>query len=480
MSLRRNGWRASLSDFNNNQNHDKEQDGSTHIRYCAICHRSEQDAGRLVDMPGGLSICPSCMQHMVDAASSVDYQQFMDQISKGMMPDVSDLMSLLDGIPGQSRDNGTAPVNNPVSVNTYPTGGNPGPFVFPGLRKIQINPRLNPVYCFSNLVTGECNKMGITAGESISSAPGNTPFNPLFLFGAPGLGKTHLSQAIGIAIKEKYPDLVVLYVTGNEFKTQYMDAVNVKNKLTDFLAFYMKIDVLIVDDIQDLMGQGSQNAFFNVFNHLHENGKQLIFTSDRAPADLQNFEERLLSRLKWGLSVELQRPSYATRLEMLKARSFREGVTVSEDVLVYLATRIKSNFRELEGALISLIAHATLVHKEMTVELAEMITGKIIGEDKSEISIGKVQKTVCEYFNITKETLLSKSRKRQIVQARQIAMFMSRSLVGCSLSTIGAELGGKDHATVLHACNTVSDLMTTDKLFKQYVTDIEKMLVPAR
>lgn len=375
---------------------------------------------------------------------------------------------------------GTAPVNNPVSVNTYPTGGNPGPFVFPGLRKIQINPRLNPVYCFSNLVTGECNKMGITAGESISSAPGKTPFNPLFLFGAPGLGKTHLSQAIGIAIKEKYPDLVVLYVTGNEFKTQYMDAVNVKNKLTDFLAFYMKIDVLIVDDIQDLMGQGSQNAFFNVFNHLHENGKQLIFTSDRAPADLQNFEERLLSRLKWGLSVELQRPSYATRLEMLKARSFREGVTVSEDVLVYLATRIKSNFRELEGALISLIAHATLVHKEMTVELAEMITGKIIGEDKSEISIGKVQKTVCEYFNITKETLLSKSRKRQIVQARQIAMFMSRSLVGCSLSMIGAELGGKDHATVLHACNTVSDLMTTDKLFKQYVTDIEKMLVPAR
>ena len=259
---------------------------------------------------------------------------------------------------------------------------------------------------------------------------------------------------------------MVLYVTGNEFKTQYMDAVNVKNKLTDFLAFYMKIDVLIVDDIQDLMGQGSQNAFFNVFNHLHENGKQLIFTSDRAPADLQNFEERLLSRLKWGLSVELQRPSYATRLEMLKARSFREGVTVSEDVLVYLATRIKSNFRELEGALISLIAHATLVHKEMTVELAEMITGKIIGEDKSEISIGKVQKTVCEYFNITKETLLSKSRKRQIVQARQIAMFMSRSLVGCSLSTIGAELGGKDHATVLHACNTVSDLMTTIQFLK--------------
>ena len=372
----------------------------------------------------------------------------------------------------------SAPVNKPISVNAYPAGVNPGPFVFPGLRKIQVNPRLNPIYCFGNLVTGECNKMGITAGESISSAPGNTPFNPLFLFGGPGLGKTHLSQAIGIAIKEKYPDQVVLYVTGNEFKTQYMDATNVKNNLTDFLAFYMKIDVLIVDDIQDLMGRGSQNALFNVFNHLHENGKQLIFTSDRAPADLQNFEERLLSRLKWGLSVELQRPSYATRLEMLKARSFREGVTVSEEVLVYLATRIKSNFRELEGALISLIAHATLIHKEMTVELAERITGKIVGEDKNEVTIGKVQKTVCEYFNIPKEILISKTRKRQIVQARQIAMYMSRTLVGCSLSTIGSELGGKDHATVLHACNTVSDLMSTDKVFKQYVTDIEKMLAP--
>ena len=373
---------------------------------------------------------------------------------------------------------GNAPVNRSIQVSTA-HAGTPGAFVYPGLQKVTINPRLNPVYCFANLIEGECNRMGVTAGTSISDAPGKTPFNPLFIFGGPGLGKTHIAQAIGLKIKEQFPEKVVLYVTGNEFKTQYMDAVGVRNKLTDFLAYYMKIEVLIVDDIQDLLGQGSQAAFFNIFNHLHQNGKQLIFTSDRAPVDLQNFEERLLSRFKWGLSVELRKPDYATRLAMLKARCFREGVVISDKVLEFLASRIKSNFRELEGALISLIAHATLTHQEDSVELAESVTQTIVGEQQSEVTIDKVQDAVCEYFNITRDVLKSPSRKRQIVQARQIAMFLSRNLISnCSLSTIGAQIGGKDHATVLHACSTVSDLMSTDRVFKQYVSDIEKMLSP--
>jgi chromosomal replication initiator protein len=257
-----------------------------------------------------------------------------------------------------------------------------------------------------------------------------------------------------------------------------MDAV-VKNKLTDFFAFYNKMDVLIVDDIQDLNGPGAQNAFFNIFNHLHQSGKQLIFTSDRAPADLQNFEVRLLSRLKWGLSVELQKPDFSTRLEMLKARAFREGVKLSDEVLHFLATRIKSNFRELEGALISLIANATLAHKEITVELAEKITEKIVGEQQNDVTIDKVQKVVCDYFNITRDELLSKTRKRQIVQARQIAMYMSRTLINCSLSTIGAEIGGKDHATVLHACKTVANLADTDKQFKVELEEIDNSLQSA-
>lgn len=371
------------------------------------------------------------------------------------------------------------PENKPVSVNTYQPSANPGPFVFPGIQKVRINPRLNPVYSFGNLVKGECNKMGVNAGMTISERPGQTPFNPLFIFGGPGLGKTHIAQAIGLKIHERFPDLVTLYVTGNEFKTQYINAVNVQNKLADFMAFYMRIDVLIVDDIQELVGPASQNAFFNIFNHLHMAGKQLVFTSDRSPADLVNFEERLLTRFKWGLSVELGKPDYETRLAMLKARAFRDGMNVGDDVLEFLASRVRSNFRELEGALISLMANATCGHEEITKELAEKVIGYIVGEEPDELTMDKVQEVVCDYFNITRETLLSKSRKRQIVQARQIAMYMSRNHISnCSLSTIGTELGGKDHATVLHACATVSDLMSTDKLFKQYVSDIERILVP--
>ena len=270
----------------------------------------------------------------------------------------------------------------------------------------------------------------------------------------------------------------MLYVTGNEFKTQYMTALTKHNNLPEFMAYYMRIDVLIVDDIQDLLGQGTQNAFFNVFNHLRQNSKQLIFTSDRSPVELQNFEERLLSRFKWGLSVSLGRPDYQTRLKALELRSKREGVDIPTPVLEFIASRVKNNFRELEGTLVSLIAYASVEKGKSLMDLARSITENVVGQTKSEVTIDKVQENVCEYFNISRDDLLSKSRKRQIVQARQIAMYLCRNLISnCSLSTIGSEIGGKDHATVLHACMTVSDLMSTDKTFKKYVSDIETSLV---
>lgn len=352
------------------------------------------------------------------------------------------------------------------------------PFVIPGLQKLRINPQLNPTYCFENMVEGECNKLGLTAGKSIARNPGKTAFNPIFLYGASGMGKTHLAQAIGIAIKNAHPELVVLYVPANRFKTQYMDAVNVKNKLTDFLHFYMKIDVLIVDDIQEFADkQGTQNAFFQIFNHLHQNGKQLIFTSDRAPVDLQRFEQRLLTRLKWGLSAELQAPDFNTRYHMLKQRSFREGVEIPDDVVRYLAQRITTNFRELEGALISLVANSTMAKRAITVELASKVVDNIVGKGACEVTVDRVSEVVCSYFNISKAAIEAKSRKRDVAQARQIAMYLSRTLTNSSLSVIGEKIGKRHYATVLHACKTVADLMDTDRNIRQYVSEIEKSIM---
>ena len=376
---------------------------------------------------------------------------------------------------------GREPENKPVSVPTFSAGGaSSNPYVIPGVQRLKINPNLNRNYSFENLIEGECNHMAVTAGKSIAVQPGKATFNPFFIFGGPGLGKTHIAQAIGIAIKEQHPELVVLYVPGGRFKVQFMDASQ-RNEITDFLNFYARIDVLIVDDIQEMASPGVQRAIFHIFNQLHQAGKQLIFTSDRPPVELQTFEERLLSRLKWGLNVELTVPDYKTRVAMLRSRSAREGVELSEEVIDFLATSIRTNFRELEGVMTSLVANATLAKKEITLDLARQLVSHVVGEPKNDITLDKVVKSVCEYFDLTRDMLLSRSRKRQFVQARQIAMYLSRNYIpNISLSTIGAEIGGKDHATVLHACSTVQDLMETDKVFRQYVADIEKVLNPVK
>jgi chromosomal replication initiator protein len=251
--------------------------------------------------------------------------------------------------------------------------------------------------------------------------------------------------------------------------------------MTDFLHFYQMIDVLILDDVQEFAEkQGTQNAFFHIFNHLHQSGKQLILTSDKAPVDLMGLEQRLLSRFKWGLSVELTPPSYNTRLEILQAKSMRDGIQLPEEVLDFLASKVVGSVRELEGTLVSLIAHATFSKDTITMELAQRLADKIVTTVNQEISVERIQTVVCEFFKISKEMLLSKTRKREIVQARQIAMYLGRSLTKTSLAAIGAQIGGKDHATVLHACNTVSDLIETDRNFKQDVLAIEKLLKAER
>jgi chromosomal replication initiator protein len=350
------------------------------------------------------------------------------------------------------------------------------PFVIPGIRNVKIESQLNPNYSFENFLEGDSNRLARSAGLAVAAKPGGTSFNPLLIFGGVGLGKTHLAHAIGVDIKDKYPEKTVLYISAEKFTQQYIDSVK-KNNRNDFIHFYQIIDVLIIDDVQFLSGKtGTQDVFFHIFNHLHQNGKQVILTSDKAPVDMQDIEQRLLSRFKWGLSAELQTPDFETRVSILKNKLYRDGVDMPDDIIEYVAKNIKSNVRELEGAIISLIAQSSFNKKEITLDLARIVVEKFVKNTKREVSIDYIQKIVSDYFQMDVDTLQSKTRKRHIVQARQLAMFFAKKFTKASLASIGSQIGKRDHATVLHACKTVDNLSTTDKQFRKYVEDITKKL----
>ena len=350
------------------------------------------------------------------------------------------------------------------------------PFVIPGIRNVKIESQLNPNYNFENFLEGESNRLARSAGLAVANKPGGTSFNPLLIFGGVGLGKTHLAHAIGVNIKDKYPEKTVLYISAEKFTQQYIDSVK-KNNRNDFIHFYQIIDILIVDDIQLLSGKaGTQDVFFHIFNHLHQNGKQVILTSDKAPVDMQDIEQRLLSRFKWGLSAELHHPDFDTRVSIINNKLYRDGVDMPKDIIEFLANNIKTNIRELEGAIISLIAHSSFNKKDISLDLAKNIVDNYVKNTKREVSIDYIQKVVSDYFQMDVETLQSKTRKRHIVQARQLAMFFAKKLTKASLASIGSQIGKRDHATVLHACKTVNNLSTTDKQFRKYVEDLGKKL----
>ncbi|KAA8474651.1 chromosomal replication initiator protein DnaA [Arcticibacter tournemirensis] len=350
------------------------------------------------------------------------------------------------------------------------------PFVIPGLKKLQVDPQLNPNYCFENFIEGDCNRLARSAGYAVAAKPGGTSFNPLMLYGGVGLGKTHLAQAIGNEIKRTSPDKLVIYVSCEKFCQQFVDSLK-NNTINDFVNFYQAMDVIIMDDVHNFAGkEKTQDIFFHVFNHLHQSGKQVILTSDKAPKDLAGLEERLLSRFKWGLSADLQVPDLETRMAILKKKMYSDGIELPGEVIEYVAHNIDNNVRELEGAMVSLLAQSTLNKKEIDLALAKSMLKNFIKNTSREISMEYIQKLVCEYFEVPVEMVKSKTRKREIVQARQISMYLAKSLTKTSLKSIGQFFGGRDHSTVIYACQTVEDLIDTDKKFKNYVQDIQKKL----
>ncbi|MBN9351826.1 MAG: chromosomal replication initiator protein DnaA [Chitinophagaceae bacterium] len=354
-------------------------------------------------------------------------------------------------------------INNPVK----------NPFVIPGLKKVQIDSQLNPGYIFDSFIEGACNRVARRAGKSVADKPGATSFNPLLIYGGGGLGKTHLVQAIGNEVKRLHNNKVVLYVSSEKFINQFVDHSR-NNAINDFIHFYQLIDVLILDDVQFFArAEKSQDAFFAIFNHLHQSGKQLILTSDKAPKDMEGVQERLLSRFRWGLSTDLQIPEYETRIEILESKMKNDGLEMPKEVVKYIAYNIQSNVRELEGALISLLAQSSLNKREIDMDLAKKVLRNFIKSSSKEITIDTIQKMVCDYFDVPFEKLLQKTRKREIVQARQITMFLAKAFTKNSLKTIGEHFGGRDHTTVIHSCQTVKDLMDTDTLFKESVIELQ-------
>ncbi len=350
---------------------------------------------------------------------------------------------------------------------------------FTTIETTSFDPQLNRNYNFINYIEGVSNRLARCAGLNIAEHPGRSIFNPIFIWGASAVGKTHLANAIGLAVKENYPEKRVLYVSANLFQMQYSDAVR-NNQTNDFLCFYQSIDVLIIDDIQELAGKTkTQNTFFHIFNHLHLTGKQLIMCCDREPSKLEGMEDRLLSRFKWGFVVEVEKPDFNLRKAILKHKAHKDGIVIPENVIDYIAENITCSVRDLEGVLISLLAHSTLMNAEINIQLAQKIVGNIAEMptmEKENVTVEKICNIVCQYYSLPLEAINSKSRERKIAEARQVAMYLARTYTDTSLSVIGQSMGKRDHTTVLYACKTVQNQMDVDSTFRERIHTLESQI----
>jgi chromosomal replication initiator protein len=335
---------------------------------------------------------------------------------------------------------------------------------------------LNPRYKFDNFIKGEGNQLARAAAGAISDNPGGTSFNPFFVYGGVGLGKTHLIQAIGNKILDNFPGKKIIYLSSDTFTVEFVEAIQ-SNKVNEFSNFYRNMDVLIIDDIQFLIGkEKTQDLFFQIFNILHQSRKQIILSSDKPPKDLKGLDDRLISRFQWGLTADIQPPDLETRIAILKKKSEDYGMDIANDILEYIASNITSNIRELEGCLIKLLANVSLNSREINLELTKKTVKEIATDRKINITIDTITKTVCNYLKVDENKIRDKTRKKEVVLARQVAMYLSKELTKCSLKTIGLNFGGRDHSTVIHACNTIEGMKFTDNTVKHLIDNLRTQI----
>ncbi len=338
----------------------------------------------------------------------------------------------------------------------------------------KFNPNLNRNYTFTNFLEGESNKLALTVARTIARNPDQVTFNPFFLFGPSGIGKTHLANAIGMALTENFPDKRVLFVPVHLFQTQYTEAVRT-GRFNDFMGFYQSIDVLIIDDVQELVTPKTQQAFFHIFNHLHQNQRHIIITSDRAPAQLSGLEERMLTRFKWGMTAEIERPDMQLRKDILRAKTYVDGLTLDDEVLDFIAQNVTGSVRELEGVVNSLMAFSITLGGEIDCQLAASIISKTV-HAPSQIEIADVIAAVSKHQGVSRRDMASKSRKQPIVSARHMAMYLLKKHLNLRYLEIGEALGGRDHSTVLHALRQAENRLTQDAAWRKSVEEIEAKL----
>lgn len=339
-----------------------------------------------------------------------------------------------------------------------------------------LESHLIPQYNFDNFVEGSSNKFSRSIAEEVAKKPAGTPFNPFFIYGPSGVGKTHLVNAIGLKIKELYPEMRVLYISAHLFKVQYMDAA-ASNKVPDFIHFYQTIDTLIIDDIQEIAGvEKTQNTLFHIFNHLYRNRKQLIFTSDRSPILLQGFSDRLMTRMKCGIVAELEQPTAELRKNILRRKIYRDGLQFPDDVIDFIGENVSDSVRELEGIINSIMAHSTVYNKDIDLALAKQIVKKVVRYERKTINVDDIVKTVCKHYGLELSAIHARTRKSEVVLARQVAMFLTKKYTDYSTSKIGQLIGNKNHATVIYAFRTINGQIDVDKTFRTEIEELEKSL----
>lgn len=364
-----------------------------------------------------------------------------------------------------------SPISSPVFQPTRPT--NP---VQPPQSSPPVQSFLNPRFTFDNFITGECNQLAYAAAKAIADNPGGTRFNPLVVYGGVGLGKTHLAQAIGHAILSQRSDCSVVYTNSERFTYEFVNAIQ-HNRSQEFTNYYRSVDVLIVDDIQFFADkEKTQDNFFHTFNALHQSGKQIILTSDVPPKQLRGVDDRLVSRFQWGLTTDMQPPDLETRIAILQKMSSDEGYQLPGDVIDYIARNVTTSVRELEGCLISLLAECSLRNLSLTLELTREVINGIASVPDPIITVEQIQQAVCKQLDLPHSLLVGKTRKQEIVFARQLAMFLIRELTGVSLKTIGNHFGGRDHTTVMHAISTIETQKTRDEHTRRMLSAIRRGL----